>query len=87
MANKVWEYFLNDNYSFSVTVDEVGRKTGKLIDLNKNEVLADNLMQKVIPENLPNLLNVAKVVISEAWQDGKILPEEKEAFNNAFKDD
>ncbi|MCK5052183.1 MAG: TerB family tellurite resistance protein [Candidatus Cloacimonetes bacterium] len=85
MANKVWEYFLNDNYSFSVTVDSAGRKTGKLIDLNSNEVLADNLMQKVIPENLPNLLNVAKVVISAAWQDGKILPEEKEAFNNAFK--
>ncbi len=85
MVNKVWEYFLNDNYSFSVTVDEAGRKTGKLVDLNKNEVLADNLMQKVIPENLPNLLNVAKVVISAAWQDGKILPEEKEAFNNAFK--
>ncbi len=85
MANKVCEYFLNDNYSFSVTVDKAGRKTGKLVDLNKNEVLADNLMQKVIPENLPNLLNVAKVVISAAWQDGKILPEEKEAFNNAFK--
>ena len=85
MANKVWEYFLNDDYSFSVTVDKAGRKTGKLVDLNKNEVLADNLMQKVIPENLPNLLNVAKVVISAAWQDGKILPEEKEAFNNAFR--
>ncbi|NQT64786.1 MAG: TerB family tellurite resistance protein [FCB group bacterium] len=84
MANKVWEYFLNDNYSFSVTVDKAGRKTGKLVDLNKNEILADNLIQKVIPENLPNLLNVAKVVISAAWQDGKILPEEKEAFNNAF---
>jgi len=84
MANKVWEYFLNDNYSFSVTVDKAGRKTGKLVNLNNNEVLADNLMQKVIPENLPNLLNVAKVVISAAWQDGKILPEEKEAFNNAF---
>ena len=85
MANKVWEYFLNDDYSFSVTVDEAGRKKGKLVDLNKNEVLADNLMQKVIPENLPDLLNVAKVVISAAWQDGKILPEEEEAFNSAFK--
>ena len=85
MANKVWEYFLNDDYSFSVTVDKAGRKTGKLVDLKKQHVLADDLMQKVIPENLPNLLNVAKVVISAAWQDGKILPEEKEAFNNAFK--
>jgi len=85
MANKVWEYFLNDDYSFSVTVDDAGRKTGKLVDLKKQYVLADDLMQKVIPENLPNLLNVAKVVISAAWQDGKILPEEKEAFNNAFE--
>ena len=84
MANKVWEYFLNDNYSFSVTIDKTGRKTGKLVNLDNNEVLADNLMQKVIPQNLPNLLNVAKVVISAAWQDGKILPEEKEAFDNAF---
>ena len=85
MANKVWEYFLNDDYSFAVTIDKAGRKKGKLVDLNKNEVLADNLMRKVIPENLPNLVNVAKVVISAAWQDGKILPEEKEAFNSAFE--
>ncbi|MDP8204960.1 MAG: DUF533 domain-containing protein [Candidatus Tenebribacter mawsonii] len=85
MTNKIWEYFLNDEYSFSITVDKAGRKTGKLVDLNKNEVLADNLIQKVIPENLPNLLNVAKVVINAAWQDGKILPAEKEAFNKAFE--
>jgi len=85
MANKVWEYFLNDEYSFSITIDKVGRKTGKLVNLNKNEVLADDLMQKVIPENLPNLLSVAKVVINAAWQDGKILSTEKEAFNKAFK--
>ncbi len=85
MANKVWEYFLNDDYSFSVTVDKSGRKTGKLVDLKKKEILADDMIQKVIPESIPNLLNVAKVVINAAWQDGKILPEEKEAFNNAFK--
>lgn len=85
MTNKIWEYFLNDEYSFSITVDKAGRKTGKLVDLNKNEVLADNFVQKVIPENLPNLLNVAKVVINAAWQDGKILPTEKEAFNKAFE--
>jgi tellurite resistance protein len=85
MANKVWEYFLNENYSFSVTKDEAGRKTGKLVDLIKNQVLADNLVQKVIPENLPNLLNVAKVIISAAWQDGKILLSEKEAFHEAFE--
>jgi len=85
MANKVWEYFLNDNYSFSVFVDETGRKTGKLVDLNNNKVLANDMLRKVIPENLNNLLNVAKVVISAAWQDGKILPEEKTAFNTAFE--
>jgi len=84
MANKVWEYFLNDEYSFSVTVDIAGRKIGKLINLREDKILADNLMQKVIPEKLPNLLNVAKVVINAAWQDGKILPTEKEAFNKAF---
>ena len=84
MANKKWEYFLNDDYSFSVSVDEAGRKTGKLIDLKKNEILANNMVRKVIPENLTNLLNVAKVVINAAWQDGKILPAEKEAFNTAF---
>lgn len=85
MAQKVWEYFLNDNYSFSVTIDETGRKIGKIVDRNNNKILADNLMQKVIPENLTNLLNVAKVVISAAWQDGIIRPEEKKAFNTAFK--
>jgi len=50
MANKVWEYFLNDEYSFSVTVDIAGRKIGKLINLREDKILADNLMQKVIPE-------------------------------------
>jgi len=85
MSNKKWEYFLNDDYSFSINSDEMGRKTGILKDLRSNKVLADNLMQKVIPEKLPDLLNAAKVVINAAWQDGKILPEEKEAFNTAFK--
>jgi len=85
MTNKVWEYFLNDDYSFSVTIDNAGRKIGKLVNLKEDKILADNLMQKVIPEKLPNLLNVAKVVINAAWQDGKILPAEKEAFNKAFE--
>ena len=85
MPNKIWEYFLNEEYSFSVTVDESGRKTGKLVDLKKKEILAENLVQKIIPANLPNLLNVAKVVISAAWQDGKILPEERAAFDKAFE--
>ena len=30
MAKKVWEYYLNDDYSFTVTVDSSGRKIGKL---------------------------------------------------------
>ena len=84
MTNKKWEYFLNEDYSFSISIDDVGRKTGVLKDLRNNEILADNLIQKVIPEKLPNLLNAAKVVISAAWQDGKILPEEREAFEAAF---
>ena len=85
MANNELEYFLNDDYSFSITIDKAGRKIGKLIDLKEDKILADNLMQKVIPEKLPNLINVAKVVISAAWQDGKILPSEKKAFNKAFE--
>lgn len=85
MAHKTWQYFLNDDYSFSVTVDKAGRKIGKLVNLKEDKVLADNMMQKVIPEKLPNLLNVAKVVINAAWQDGKILATEKEAFNKAFE--
>lgn len=85
MSSKVIEYFLNDNYSFSVTIDEKGRKIGKLVSLENEKILATNLMQRVFPESIPNLLNVAKVVISAAWQDGKILPEEREAFDLAFK--
>ena len=84
MAKNKWDYFVSDEYSFLISVDENGRKTGKLVDLRNNEVLADNLVRKVIPENIPNLLNVAKVVINAAWQDGKIRQEEKDAFNTAF---
>jgi tellurite resistance protein len=84
MAKHKWDYFLSDEYSFLISVDDDGRKTGKLVDLKTNKVLADDLIRKVIPENIPNLLNVARVVVSAAWQDGKILQEEKDAFNTAF---
>lgn len=79
------EYFLNDNYSLSVVLDENGKKIGKLTDLKSNKILADDLQQKVLPENIPNLLNSVKVIISAAWQDGKILPAEREAFDKAFE--
>jgi len=86
MADKnVIEYFLNDDYSFTVSLDKMGRKVGKLVNLKNNEIIADDFMQRVLPENLTNLLNVAKIVINAAWQDGKILPEEREAFNKAFE--
>ncbi len=80
---KTVEYFVSDNYSFKVMRDEKGRKVGKLVNLITDEV--EEFNQRVLPQNIPNLLNVAKVVISAAWQDGKILPSEKEAFENAFR--
>ena len=80
---KTVEYFVSDNYSFKVMRDEKGRKTGKLVNLITEEV--EEFNQRVLPQNIPNLLNVAKVVISAAWQDGKILPSENEAFENAFR--
>jgi len=83
--NKIHEYYSNGNHSFSVTTDENGRKTGKLMDIKNGNVIAENLHQMVLPENIPNLLNVLKVIISSAWQDGKILPAEKEAFEEAFQ--
>lgn len=82
---KIMGYFLNDDYSFTIELDSNGKKIGKLIDLKSEKVLADDLQQKVLPENIPNLLNAIKVIISAAWQDGKILPAEREAFDNAFK--
>ncbi len=85
IENKILEYYSNGNHSFSVTMDESGRKTGKLMDIKNGNVIAENLHQMVLPENIPNLLNVLKVIISSAWQDGKILPAEKEAFEEAFQ--
>jgi len=67
---KIMEYFLNDDYSFTVEQDENGKKIGKLVDLKSEKVLADDLQQKILPENIPNLLNAIKVIISAAWQDG-----------------
>lgn len=78
-------YFGNEEYSFTITRDEKGRKIGKLVNIKTGDILSDNMFQRVIPENVPNLLNVAKVIISAAWQDGKILPSERKAFDEAFK--
>ncbi len=78
-------YFGNEEYSFTITRDEKGRKIGKLMNVKTGDILTDNMFQRVMPENVPNLLNVAKVIISAAWQDGKILPSERKAFNEAFK--
>ncbi len=80
---KILEYYVSDNYTFKVLKDEKGKKFGKLVNSNTNE--EEELNQKVLPENIPNLLNVAKVVISAAWQDGKILQSEKDAFNKVFE--
>ncbi|MBN1326826.1 MAG: TerB family tellurite resistance protein [Candidatus Cloacimonetes bacterium] len=85
MKNDIVGYFVNDNYSFTIKLDKNGKRTGKLVDMKTGTVLADNLQQRVMPESIEGLLNVAKVIISAAWQDGKILPSEREAFNNAFK--
>ncbi|MBC8384091.1 MAG: TerB family tellurite resistance protein, partial [Candidatus Cloacimonetes bacterium] len=86
MKNKrILEFYNNNEYSFTVMKDADGRKIGRLVDLKNKKIIAEDLYQKVMPENIDNLMNVAKVVISAAWQDGKILPEEKEAFDVAFK--
>ncbi len=81
--SKITEYFFNENYSFTVVKDEKGKKIGKLVNIQTSK--EEKLDQRVLPENIPNLLNVAKIIISAAWQDGKILPSEKEAFELAFK--
>ena len=80
---KTLEYYVGDNYDFKILKDENGKKIGKLVNRNTNE--EEKLNQKVLPENISNLLNVAKVVISAAWQDGKILQSEKDAFNKVFE--
>jgi len=82
---KTVEYYLNDSYSFEIKKNEKGQKIGKLVDLKTKKIIGPELVQKVIPENIPNLVNVAKVVISAAWQDGKITQSEKDAFNRVFE--
>lgn len=78
-------YFLNDNYSFTIYRDNKGIEVGKLIDLSTGKEMGSDFYQRVFPENTENLINVAKVIISAAWQDGKILPAERKAFDEAFK--
>ncbi len=82
---KTVEYYVNDSYSFEIKRNSKGQKIGQLKDLVTNEVIEPTLDQKVIPENITNLVNVAKVVISAAWQDGKITQSEKDAFNIVFE--
>ena len=82
---KIIELFVSDDYSFNVMEDEKGKKVGKLVNLKTNKLLADDLYQKIMPEDVSNLLNVAKVIISAAWQDGKILPSERRTFEKAFE--
>ena len=82
---KTVEYYVNDSYSFEIKRNDKGQKIGRLVDLKTKRVLGPELDQKVIPENIENLVNVVKVVISAAWQDGKILQSEKDAFNKVFE--
>lgn len=79
-----YEYFVSDDYSFSIYRDEKGRKYGKLVDIKTGKDICNDMYQRVKPENVDNLVNTAKIIISAAWQDGKILPSEKEAFEHAF---
>ncbi|MCD4795856.1 MAG: TerB family tellurite resistance protein [Candidatus Cloacimonetes bacterium] len=83
VESKITEYFFNENYSFTVVRDEKGKKIGKLVNIQTSK--EEKLDQRVLPENIPNLLNVAKIIISAAWQDGKILQSEKDAFNKVFE--
>lgn len=82
---KTIAYYVNDDYSFEIKRNDKGQKIGRLVDLKTNKQVGKNLDHKVIPENIDNLVNVAKVVISAAWQDGKILQSEKDAFNKVFE--
>jgi uncharacterized protein DUF533 len=84
IKDNIVSYFVNDDFSFTIYQDEKGKKVGKLINLQSGEELADNLYQRVFPENIENLVNVVRIIISAAWQDGKILPSERAAFNTAF---
>ncbi|MBN1949366.1 MAG: TerB family tellurite resistance protein [Candidatus Cloacimonetes bacterium] len=86
MSEKIGSYFVNERFSFIIQNDKRGSKVGKLTDLNTGEVLADNMYQKVLPEHVENLMQAVRIIINAAWQDGKISPEEKKAFNLAFKD-
>ncbi len=82
--NRNYGYFVGDDYSFTIFKDEKGRKYGKLVNTKTGEVLCNDMYQRVVPEKMLNLVNSAKLIISAAWQDGKILPSEKDAFTAAF---
>jgi len=85
MNNKIRGYYVNDKYSFTIEQDSKGRQYGKLVNQETSEVICDDMYQRVYPEKVTNLLNVAKVIISAAWQDGEIQQEERTAFEKAFE--
>jgi tellurite resistance protein len=85
MSCETFGYYVNDKYSFTIEVDEKGRKLGKLIDVQTGKTLAEDMYQRVVPENIDNLVNVAKLLIGAAWQDGKIEESEKKSFQKAFE--
>jgi tellurite resistance protein len=86
MDKKTIEYYYDGNYSFAISKDANGHKVGMLKDVHTGTVLAESVPQKVLPENVENLLNVAKIIINAAWQDGTIHPDERKAFDKAFED-
>ena len=85
MSNNSFGYYVNDKYAFTIAKDKKGRKQGKLVDVKTGEILAGEMYQRVVPENIDNLVNVAKLLIGAAWQDGKIEESERQAFYEAFK--
>jgi tellurite resistance protein len=85
MSCESFGYYVNDKFSFTIIRDEKGRKLGKLVNVQTGETLAEDMYQRVVPENIDNLINVAKLLIGAAWQDGKIEESEKRSFYKAFE--
>ena len=85
MSCESFGYYVNDKFSFTIIRDEKGRKLGKLVNVQTGETLAEDMYQRVVPENIDNLINVAKLLIGAAWQDGKIEESEKRSFYHAFE--
>ena len=86
MKKKIVEYYFDGTYSFAISRDANGHKVGTLKEIKSGTILAESIPQKVLPENVENLFNAAKIIINAAWQDGKISPEERVVFDQAFAD-